>query len=72
MRSSISFKASSGSRRPREAVRHLYHAGLALPVARRLVTTAEGGGLACEAFQLLPGNGGLLISLAACGYDATM
>jgi hypothetical protein len=43
-----------------------------LPAAKRLVALAEEGGLASGAFHLLPGNTGLLRSLAASGYDATM
>jgi hypothetical protein len=72
MTQSISFTASVRSRRPTEAVRHLYLAGMPLPAAKRLVAVAEAGGHASEAFHLLPGNQGLLRALASIGYDASM
>jgi len=72
MTQSISFRASPRSRRPTDAIRHLYIAGMPLPAAKRLVAMAEEGGLASGSFHLLPGNAGLLRSLAASGYDATM
>lgn len=72
MTHSITFRASARSRRPSEAIRHLYIAGMTLPAARRLVAMAEEGGLASDAFHLLPGNHGLLRALSASGYDAIM
>jgi hypothetical protein len=72
MRHSISFRASARQRRPTEAVRQLYLAGVTLPAARRLVATAEEGGIASDSFLLLLGNGGLLRALAAIGYDAAL
>ncbi|MBY3155328.1 hypothetical protein HFO56_23680 [Rhizobium laguerreae] len=71
-RRSISFRASARSRRPSDAVRHLYLAGVALPAARRLVASAEAGETASDTFTMLPGNGGLLGALAASGYDAIL
>jgi hypothetical protein len=45
---------------------------MSLPTAKKLVATADESGLASCTFHLLPGNSGLLRSLAASGYDATM
>jgi hypothetical protein len=71
-RRSISFTASPRPRRPTDAVRHLYLAGVALPAARRMVASAEAGETASDTFLMLPGSGGLLRALAASGYDAIL
>lgn len=64
----ITFRASGDHRNPRAAIRHLYLAGMALPLARSLVADAELGGTATGMFEPLHGHSRLARELASSGY----